>query len=297
MKKKVEFSRIRDFGEIINDSIHFIKQNFRALFTPLLYIGSVFILASMITGVLIQVRTVDLLGASQSGAFGAWSSSSFLAGFGINYTLYLLFYFFSFTIVQLVTLSFINLYKKNGNIAPTTEEVWVACKAIFWRFTLASFLISIIVTFGTLFCLIPGIYLFPITSLVYAIIVMDDAPFDQAFTRAFSLIKDHWWKTFGALFITWLIAYCSISLVALPGTMMTMSGFLFGESTTLALTGSILSVVIQSFGILLYALPAITVALCYFSLTELKEGTGLMARIENIGTQNHTGSNLPDEEY
>jgi len=297
MEQKVEFSRTRDFGEMINDSINFVRQNFKALFTPLLYICLIFILAAMATGILIQVKTIGLLGAERAGTLGAFGGTAFLAGFGINYVLYLLFYFLSFTIVQLVTLCFIDLYKKNGNVAPTKEEVWNACKTHFWRFTLASLLLSIIVAIGTLFCIIPGIYLFPIASLVYVMIIMDGAPFDQAFTRAFTLIKDNWWKTFGALFIVWLIAYFSVGLVALPGTLMTMSSLLLGETSSLSLTGAILNVVVQSFGMLVYSLPTITTALCYFNLREEKEGTGLMERIENLGTNTDTGRDLPDEEY
>jgi len=297
MEPKVEFSRIRDFGETINDSINFVKQNFKALFTPLLYISLIFILAAMATGILVQVKTIGLVGAEMAGPVNAFDGTAFLAGFGINYVLYLLFYFISFTVVQLVTLCFIDLYRKNGNVPPTKEEVWIACKAHFWRFILASLLLSIIVAIATMLCILPGIYLFPIASLVYAIVVMDEAPFDQAFTRAFTLIKDNWWKTFGVLFIVWLIAYFSIGLVALPGTLMTMSGFLLGESSSLTLTGAILNVVIQSFGMLVYSLPTIALALCYFSLSEEKEGTGLMERIENLGTHADTGKDLPNEEY
>lgn len=297
MEPKVEFSRTRDFGEIINDSINFIKQNFKALFTPLFYISLVFILASVATGILIQIKTIELLGAERAGTLGVFGGTSYLPGFGLNYALYLLFYFISYTVIQLVTLCFINLYKKHGNISPTKEEVWMACKAHFWRFTLASLLLFLIVMIATLFCVLPGVYLFPITSLVYVIVIMDDASFDQAFTRAFTLIKDHWWKTFGALFIVWLIAYFSVGLVALPGTLMTMSSLLLGESSSLSLIGAILNVVIQSFGMLVYSLPTITMALCYFSLSEEKEGTGLMERIQNLGTNTETGRDLPDEEY
>lgn len=297
MESKVEFSRTRDFGEIINDSIHFVKQNFKALFTPLLYINLVFILASAATGIMMQVKSFRMLGTEHTSVLDTFDSSAFLAGFGINYVLYFLFYFLSFTVVQLVTLCFIDLYKKNGNVAPSKEDVWLACKTHFWRFTLASFLLSILVAFATLFCLLPGIYLFPIASLVYPMIIVDEAPFDQALSRAFTLIKDNWWKIFGALFIIWLIAYFTIGLAALPGTLMTMSGIFLGQSTSLSLTGAVLNVVIQSFGMLLYALPTITVALCYFSLSEQKEGTGLMSRIENLGNQNDAGNDLPDEEY
>ena len=297
MEQKITFNRLRDFGEIVNDSIYFVKQNFKPLFSPLLYICLVFILAAMATGILIQVKTINLLGAEQAGTLGAFGGTAFLAGFGINYAFYLLFYFLSFTVVQLVTLCYIDLYHRNGNTAPSKEEVWAACKTHFWRFALASLLLSIIVAIGTMLCIVPGIYLFPIASLVYVIVIMDDISFDQAFSRAFTLIKDNWWKTFGALFIVWLIAYFSISLLALPGTLMTLSSLFLGESPSLSLTGAILNVIVQSFGMLLYALPTVAMALCYFSLSEEKEGTGLLERIQGFGTDAKPGANLPDEEY
>ncbi len=297
MEQKIEFSRTRDFGEIINDSINFVKQNFKTLFTPLLYICLIFILAAMATGILIQIKTIDLLGAEQAGTLGAFGGTAFLAGFGISYVFYLLFYFLSFAVVQLVTLCYIDLYRTKGNVAPTKEEVWAACKARFWRFIFISLLLSILVFIGTLFCILPGIYLFPIASLVYVIVVTDNTPFDQSFNRAFALIKDNWWKTFGALFIAWLIAYFTVGLAALPGTLMTMSSLLLGESSTFTLTGSILNVVVQSFGMLVYSLPTVTMALCYFSLREEKEGAGLMERIQNLGTGTNPHSDLPDEEY
>lgn len=297
MEPKIVFSRSRDFGELINDSINFVKQHFKPLFTPLLYICLVFVLAAMATGILIQVRTISLLGAERAGTLGAFGGTAFLAGFGINYIFYLLFYFLAFTVVQLVTLCYIDLYKRKGNIAPAKEEVWTACKAHFWRFTLVSLLLSIILIIATMFCLVPGLYLFPIVSLVYVIVVMDDTSFDQAFSYAFTLIKDNWWKTFGALFIVWLITYFSISLLTLPGTLMTMSSLFLGDSPSFSLTGAVLNVIVQSFGMLLYALPTVTAALCYFSLREEKEGTGLLERIEALGTVNKTDTDLPGEEY
>lgn len=235
------------------------------------------------------------MGATQSGTFDTFSGVNFFAGFGISYVFYLLFYFLSFTIVQLVTLCYINLYRTNGNVAPTKEAVWEACKQHFWSFILVSLLLSVIVSIGFVFCLIPGIYLFPIASLVYPIVIMDESPFDQAFSRAFNLIKDNWWKTFGALFVVWIIAYFTVSLFALPGTLMTLSGFFLGETPSISLTGAIINVVVQSFGMILYALPTVTAALCYFSLSEEKEGTGLFQRIEDLGTKTDDG--LPKEEY
>ena len=45
-------------------------------------------------------------------------------------------------------------------------------------------------------------------------------------------------------------------------------------------------------------LPTITVAICYFSLTEQKDNTGLLDRINNLGNTNpDTLDPLSPEEY
>lgn len=298
MKQKIEFGRIRDFGEIINDSIGFVKQNFKALFTPLLYICLFFILATIMTGILMQIRIVNMFGMTRSNIFTGAAEGFFMGDvFGIDYLLNMVFFFLTYTVVQLVTLCYISLYKSGGNVSPTKEAVWELFKSHIFRFTLISLILVIIQLIATVLCIIPGIYFFPIASLVYVIVIMDGANFEQAFSRAFSLIKDNWWKTFGALFVVCLISYFSISIFALPGTLMTMSGLFFGESSSLMLVGAILNVIVQAFGILLYTLPTITAAICYFSLSEEKDGTGLMERINTLGMTRGAGPSHPDEEY
>ncbi len=298
MEQKITFSRIRDFGEIINDSIGFVKQNFKALFTPLLYICSFFILASIATGILLQIRIADTIGLASGGVFtGLGGNTPFDTIFGIEYLLYILFYFMAYTVVQLVTLSYIALYHSNGNSAPTKEAVWALFKTNIFRFTLISVLLVVLQFIAFALCILPGIYFFPVANLIYAMVIMDDAGFEQAFNRAFVLIKDNWWKTFGALFIVCLITYFTVSMFALPGTIMTMGGMFFGESPTLMLSGAVLNVIIQSFGILLYTLPTITAAICYFSLSEEKEGTSLIERISTFGTKSEPDADHPNEEY
>ncbi len=298
MEKKVVLGRTRDFSELINDSIGFVKQNFKALFTPLLYICLFFILASIMTGIYMQIRIVNTFGLTRSTLFGGASEDLLMGNvFGVDYLLNILFYFLTYTVMQLVTLCYISLYKTNGDIAPSKEEVWALFKVHFPRFTFISFVLLILQGIAFVLCIVPGIYFFPIASLIYVIVIMDDAGFGQAFDRAFTLIKDNWWKTFGALFIVFLISYFCVSIFALPGTIMTMGGMFFGDSPSLTLAGAILNVIVQSFGMLLYTVPTITAALCYFDLTEEKEGTSLMERINSLGTTSATDTNHPDEEY
>jgi hypothetical protein len=49
-------------------------------------------------------------------------------------------------------------------------------------------------------------------------------------------------------------------------------------------------------GRVFYIVPLVTSALCYFSLNEMKEGTGLMERINQMGNDTNT-PDLPAEQY
>jgi hypothetical protein len=48
---------------------------------------------------------------------------------------------------------------------------------------------------------------------------------------------------------------------------------------------------------LTYTLPNTAIALCYFKLSEEKEGLGLLGRMENFGKTTDDNAGLPSEEY
>jgi hypothetical protein len=53
---------------------------------------------------------------------------------------------------------------------------------------------------------------------------------------------------------------------------------------------------IQQLGHVLYVLPLVSLGLCYYNLNEIREGTGLIDRINQFGTK-RPDDNLPAEEY
>ncbi len=68
------------------------------------------------------------------------------------------------------------------------------------------------------------------------------------------------------------------------------------EKTPLTLPVSIITSISQSFIHVLYILLTVAVGLCYFNLTESKEGTHMMERINQFGNTN-TDTNSAPEEY
>ena len=50
--EKIEFRKVRDFGEVLNASITFIRQNFKSVMRSLLFIAGPFLLVGSVTPVI-----------------------------------------------------------------------------------------------------------------------------------------------------------------------------------------------------------------------------------------------------
>jgi hypothetical protein len=215
--------------------------------------------------------------------------------FSWEYAASLIFSLLFYTSISLTVFTYIKLYIEKGNQAPEVEEVWTEFKQVFIKFFFSNVLLGILVIIGCFLCLLPGIYLYPITSLIAAIIVFESSSLSYAFDRGFKLIKGNWWVTFGALFIIIIVFAFAAMLAFLPITFIATGSLLFSKysvSMPILIIRTILSSLVHVFMIL----PYIVVALSYFSLVESKDGEGLLDRVNSIG-QNGSDSNLPEEQY
>lgn len=284
----LELGKVRDFGELIGDSIVFLKQNFKPLFKALFTICGLFIVASAIaTGILQK----DMFSPQQvANPFGRFFGSEFLMS--------MVFSSISYILVGLVTFCYMSLYKEKGNQPATVEEVWSYVQYYFLRFLGGSLVVWICTIVGFVLCFIPGFYLLPIASIMLAAIIFENAGIGYVFDRAFKLIKNEWWTVFGALMVVGIIVYAAMAVVIFPLT------FVGGIISAMTDSGDankfmplvILISVLSNIGYFLMTLSYIATALAYFSLVEKKEGTSLLSKVDSIGTKQHS-DDLPEEEY
>ncbi|WP_158797171.1 hypothetical protein [Pedobacter sp. L105] len=288
MLNKIEFKKIRDFGEIINDTFLFLKQNFKPLLKVFIYLCGFFILASMIIGINQQINLQKITGAP--GRF---------PNFRLLNPLMIVEYFFSFvfglasfTAMNLSILCFISLYVEKGNIAPTVEEVWAYFKYFFFR-AMGSFVVISIFAGLCFVCLIlPGIYVFPALSIFFPVMIMENGSLSHSFGRAFKLLKDQWWSTAGTLLIIWIITSACSSIASLPAMALTLFGVFASSSHTLSNTVIIVSSISQSICQVFMIIPIVCVSFIYFNLVERRENVGLMERINHLGeTKENFNSN------
>ncbi|WP_158825264.1 hypothetical protein [Mucilaginibacter lacusdianchii] len=293
--QKIELAKSREFGELVSDTFTFIRQNFKPLIKALAIFCGFFFIAVAITQTLQQIKTVDLTRQAMTDPdYGNYFSRS--GRFGIEYFLSIIFMLLGYTTLTVTVFSYMSLYREHGNVPPTIEQLWVYIKYFFLRIFGSTLLLSILLAFAFALCLIPGVWLSPIFGLIFPIMVFENAGFGYAFNRSFNLINNHWWATFGAMIIMFIITYIAALIFSMPSVVLMVINLLF-HAPSIAKSVPIIAVVtlLQTLSITLTVMPLVTSALCYFNLNEIKEGTGLIDRIKRFGTQ--TDSNLPAEEY
>lgn len=282
----IQFSKARQVDDVVSDSIDFLKQNFKPLLRSYFTICGLFVVASLVMGIVHYFQMRANIGEVSS-------------MFSIAYLIYVIFSVLSVTALFVTTLSYLAVYRDKQHQTPTVEEVWGYFKYYFFKGFGLLLIISVLSCLGLVFCALPGIYLFTVLSLTLPIVILENTTIGYAFDRSFQIIKNNFWTVFGSMFVMSIIL-TAVYIAALIPIMLFVQLFAMisgGSFQTLYyLPMLVVSHAIQ----FLYVLPIIALAFNYFSLTEQKEGTSLRERIEAFGTvKEHNGDNSPlaSEEY
>ncbi|WP_316830652.1 hypothetical protein [Pedobacter aquatilis] len=295
MLSKIEFKKRRNFGQVINDTFTFIRQNFKPLLKTYLIFCGLFVLGGMLSMILQQYKTVHLFNNIDFANPAGKNDFSFSERFGLEYILAILFSIAGYASTTVAILSYIAIYIQKGNQTPTTDELWGYFKHYFLKIFGSSILLILLVCIGFLFCLVPGFWLFPFITMVFPIMVMENGSFSYSFSRSFKIIKDNFWLTFGILIVVWIIVYACMTLVVLPTTLVSMIGLFSTSKPQMSMIFTMFTTVLQYLCQAFTIIPVVTVALVYFNLVEAKENTGLMERISNFGSTEKPIDTRPEE--
>lgn len=288
MEQKLELRKSRDFGQLINDTFLFVRENLKPLLKVYFSICGFLLVAMTVVAVLQQNRLAGILTEESLRRdpfqFYGWEMV-------LSWVLVFIFY----VLLCITTFSYMGLYKDKGNEAPTPQEVWEQVRYYFWRVSGAQLVLGLLVGIGMMFCVLPGLYLWPVVTLMLAIMVIENGSLTYSFDRGFRLISGHWWATFGAMFILSVVSYAVMMLFVMPFGIATGAGLLLGN-LKLSLPMLIAATVVQYLSQILLVIVLITAGLAYFSLVEEKEGTSLSDRINSIG-KGDDAADLPEEQY
>ena len=297
-QRKIELAKPRDFGEVINDTFLFVRQNFKPLMKYFFTFCGFFVLATVAISVLTQLKMITALDNFDSTSFNEGDVTSRFSYLNLGFFVNMFFLFLEYSAIYVTVLCYMTLYKIKQNVAPTTDEMWGYFKFYFLKTTGSFFILFILTMLGTALCIIPGIYLGVVFTLVAPIMIVENASFGYAFNQCFRLIKDNWWVTFGALVVIGIILYVIRIIVVVPGIIISYASLAAPGSrhSVLQLVITILTTVFAQLAHIFQILVVIATGLCYFNLSESKDGLSLMERINQFGSA-QPDTNITPEEY
>ena len=165
--------------------------------------------------------------------------------------------------------------------------------AHFWPLIALGILVFLSLLAGFMLCLIPGIYLMVPLGLSLPMLIIEKKGVGEAYQSSFDLVKGHWWNTFAAMFVMYIIITVGNYAFALPSIiyvwikMGVFSGEVDAESMNvfndpIYLAINILSTLVQ---FLMNIILLVSIVLIYFNLNERKNSTGALDRISSLGNK------------
>lgn len=266
MQEGIEFRKPRDFSAVVSDSFVFLKQEFASI----LQIFAIYVLPFVLLYAGAQI----------------WYQSNILAKMQIDDPEFMIdhlgqFYLSLFVLILLGVLvqgmflgtfyTFVKAYIERGKANFTVQEISQDFFSNSLRALGGSLIVTVMVIFGMIFCIIPGIYLANILSPLVFILVFEGGSFSAAYRRSVKLVNRRWWNTFAVNLVGMGFVLAVIIVFSLIGSLAGVSNGTLAEPMAKAeyswwywLFYGVNSV----FGLFAYIIPATFIVLQYFSLAQ-----------------------------
>lgn len=290
---KIELYQQRQFGDKLNATFTFLRQEARPYFKAQLIIsGPVAIICAVLYSMVFSTLMADLGQVGQPGY--VFSYSYFFNFFGTLIFTYLL-----LMVVALVNYAYMRLYHDKGLESPSVGEVWELVKRKLLPTIGLMIIMSVLIMAGFFCLIIPGIYIMGVSFLTIPILVNDEVGVFGTVGRAFRLIGGKWWSTFGIALVTGIIAAIIRAVISLPATI------LFGAETFLSLDSGTfepatafspwtlaLSSLLGYVGAIVgNTISQSALGFQYYNLVEMKESRGLLGQIDQVGKKEEDNAN------
>ncbi|MGB3779839.1 MAG: hypothetical protein WA960_15870 [Tunicatimonas sp.] len=309
LNQKINFYEKRDFGEKINVTFAFLRQNFAPLAKSILYIaGPAILLIAVVTGIY-QAALLNLGGETDSleGPIGLVRETSPMDILSVysQGTLTSFLSIFASALLVTVVYAYLVLYVERedyDNI--TVAEVWERVKQHYLVVVVSTFVYSVLVVLGFMLLIIPGFIAIAALSFLFIIQIKEGLSLGAAFSRCFKLVSDNYLSTLGLIFVTSILIAIISMVVMLPFGLalgvptffsLTQGNGLEDSEGTLQIFLIIFQALSSLLSYLLYAILLIAVAFQYANLVEKKEAAGLLESVNTIGQT--TQPTREDETY
>ncbi|MEO6314832.1 MAG: hypothetical protein ABIU63_18320 [Chitinophagaceae bacterium] len=297
-EQKIELRKIRDFGANINDTFLFLRQNIKPLLKAFFAICGIFMLGQAIFNGMYQSHSMGgILQQILSGRVSdrSASTSPYAGIFTLEYFMVILFMLLTFASMKVVLAAYLKYYLDNDGGQPGIDAIWTIYKKYFFKVFFYSIPIGLLTIFGAIFCFAPGVYLWVVFLPFTCVVVIEDADMGTAFNRCFEIIKGNFWPAFAVYLVALIIYYVSSSIISLVvGLIVGVAAYF--TTKNIGATVGIVTSFLNIFSFTFYIIYFISASLQYFSLTEQRDGTGILNRIDSIGSDKNNFDNV-EEQY
>jgi hypothetical protein len=297
-QQKIELRKVRDFGQNFNDTFVFLRQNIKPLLKSFFAICGLFMLGHAIANGIYQSHSFGVFDEIFKGGRrrSNYPATSPYAGiFSLEYFLTILFMFLTYVSMKTVLGAYFKYYLENNGEQPGIDQIWEIFRRYFFRVALYSIPVAILTILGFCLCLLPGLYLWVVWVPFSLVVVIEDTTFNGAFNRCFEIVRENFWISLAIYVVAYLIFYMSSGVISIVvGIIVGAATYLTTESV--GATAGIVTSFLNIFSFIFYIPFFVSAAFQYFNLVEQKDGTGILSRIDSIGSEKNRFDNI-EEQY
>jgi hypothetical protein len=303
----IELNKKREIGDIITDTFKFLRKNLKVLYPILLKTLLIPFILLIVAVIFYSVATSELTSAIYIMDSIGNNPAAIIIGLlvllvtGMVYTGLL-----HGSIAEYMK----EYHASNGN--PNTETVLRQIKEKTTSYITLAFtnllyvfgfpiiiMVLGIIFIGGSFSFLGGliiiaafvyiIYLYTRYTIIFPSLAHKKNAVTESFSTSSKLVKEEWWNTFLTLFLLGLITGAISFVFQLPGAIYTISKEFVapGEFSVVDASTDWILVIFQTLSsavsYLLYIILAVATNFIYFNLSERKNQTGSMERINSIG--------------
>ena len=288
LEEKVLLRKKRDFGDVLNASFGFIRQEFKVFGRMLLLYSSVpFLILSLISLLFVRRFMSQLTGMMGDPTAIQEFSQDIPAQFILAYFLFIVLYIFIYGL----TYCYIIKYEGGGVDKSTISEVWnlfarkfltllgyslLTLFLIFVSFMVVAFLFAILrvpllMGIGMFAFFLFYIYAVIALSMLFIVKLQEDKGYFETVSRCFYLIKGHWWQTFGLAIVSGIISIALSAAFSLPANILGFTQQLISGGGEIPMVPLIVSSLFSAIGSLIVTpIPIIILSFQYYNLWNKK---------------------------
>ncbi|WP_303917996.1 hypothetical protein [Draconibacterium sediminis] len=226
-QKDIRFRKQRDLGVVISDSFDFLKQEAKPIFRMIGIYVLPFIILYAGAQVYFQRNVLS--------QFDLTNPESLMADIGPFYQNLFMFMFFGLFVQSLLMgtyYSYLEAYIKHGKGNFQLTDI----SSKFFSNSLlalgANFIFVIMVFFGAMMCIVPGLYFANTFSLLVFILIFEKKGISDALNRSWKLVNSSWWNTLLINLIAVVIVYAVGIVLSIPSMIMGVSSTIFSTEIT-----------------------------------------------------------------